>query len=828
MRRGVKRGKDLGPATIMSMQRIALGVFSCISLTLLGGMAAGARAAEEEPLRADELLLKSVGLPVDGAGLVVFLRERGQRLELAAKLAVLVDQLGKGEPGEREKACRSLIALGTQAIPTLRQRANDPDAGDPGALARRCLRAIEKDPGALTSAIARLVASHRPEGAAEGLLACLDIAEDEAALEEMRATLAILAYRDDKPDPAILRALDDPLPLRRAAAIDALSGSGRTDLRETLRKLLQDPVPAVRMRAALALARGNDARAIGTLIALLGELPFTGAKQVEDFMQALGGEQSPQAALGVDEASRQKCRDAWAAWWQASEAPGYLDEFRKRTLTEQDRERGQALIGRLGDDDFDVRQKATNDLKALGAIMAPLLRQAANQADLEVRARAQACLESIEKDKATPLSPVVARVAALRKHPGSAAVMLAFLPFAEDENLREEVQVALNAIAAAEERPDAVLLKALEDKLPARRGAAAEALAQRAGTEIRPALKKLLADGDAGVRLKTALALAGGREREAIPVLIALVGETSADQSAGIEEFLRRLAGSRVPVNLPAGDGPARKQRQEAWAAWWAGNPPQVEWIGGRPAQLTHRFLGFTLYVHMQTNQVVEMGADGKARWTISNLAGPQDAQVLPGNRVLIAEHNAQKVTERNLRGDILWQKQLASWPIAAERLGNGNTFITCRNLLVEVDRQGREVFAFRRAANDLMSARKMRDGRIVCLSSNSTCFELDAAGKEVKNIRLQGVSNHGNHVLNNGNLLVPLSWQNKITEYTADGKVVWEASVQQPMSAWRLPSGNTLVATQNWPAKVTEIDRNGQVVADVTVPTYVFRAKRR
>lgn len=810
------------------MQRLKWSSYLCVCLTILGGMGAGACAAEEEPLRADELLLKSVGLPVDGAGLVVFLRERGQRQELSERLATLVEQLGKGEPGEREKACRSLIALGPVAMPSLRQLANDPDAGDPGALARRCLRALERDPGGLTAAVARLVASQRPDGAAEALLGCLEFAEDEAGLEEMRAALAILAYREDRADPAILRALDDPLPLRRAAAIDALSGSDRAEPRDTLRKLLQDPVPVVRMRAALALARGHDARAVSTLIALLGELPFAGGKQVEEFLQALAGEQAPQAGLGADEASRQKCRDAWAAWWQASEGPGYLDEFRKRTLTEQDRERGQALIARLGDDDFDVRQKATNDLKALGAIMAPLLRQAANQADLEVRARAQACLESIEKDKATPLSPVVARVAALRKHPGSAAALLAFLPFAEDENLREEVQLALNAIAGGEEKPEAVLLKALEDKLPARRGAAAEALAQRPGTELRPTLKKLLADADAGVRLKTALALAAGREREAIPVLIALVGEMPADPSAGIEEFLRRLAGSRAPGNLPTGDGPARKQRQEAWAAWWAGNPPRVEWIASRLPQATNRYHGFTLYVHMQTNQVVEMGTDGKARWTISNLAGPQDAHVLPGNRVLIAEHNAQRVTERNLRGDILWQKQLASWPISAERLGNGNTFITCRNLLVEVDRQGREVFNYKRPGNDLMSARKMRDGRIVCLSSNSTCFQLDAAGKEVKNVRLQGVSNHANQVLNNGNMLVPLSWQNKITEYTPDGKVVWEASVLQPMSAWRLPSGNTLVATQNWPAKVTEIDRNGQVVADVTVPTYVFRAKRR
>ena len=53
----------------------------------------------------------------------------------------------------------------------------------------------------------------------------------------------------------------------------------------------------------------------------------------------------------------------------------------------------------------------------------------------------------------------------------------------------------------------------------------------------------------------------------------------------------------------------------------------------------------------------------------------------------------------------------------------------------MKVDRLGREVFTYNRPNNDIMTARKLRDGRIICLSSNSTCFQLDGTGKEVGRI---------------------------------------------------------------------------------------------
>ena len=105
-----------------------------------------------------------------------------------------------------------------------------------------------------------------------------------------------------------------------------------------------------------------------------------------------------------------------------------------------------------------------------------MLKAAVDDPDFEVSQNARFVLQEIEKDKAAPLSPVAARVVALRKPPGAAEVLLAYLPFCDDDGLLAEVQAALNAVAYADGKPAPALVKALEDKAAVRRGAAAEAL----------------------------------------------------------------------------------------------------------------------------------------------------------------------------------------------------------------------------------------------------------------------------------------------------------------------------------------------------------------
>jgi hypothetical protein len=229
--------------------------------------------------------------------------------------------------------------------------------------------------------------------------------------------------------------------------------------------------------------------------------------------------------------------------------------------------------------------------------------------------------------------------------------------------------------------------------------------------------------------------------------------------------------------------------------------------------------LGYTLIVQLSrrrnVSQVFELDADGQRRWQIDSLNFVIDAQVLPGNRVLLAENQAGRVGEWNFAGRLLWHLDVPE-PIACQRLVNGHTVVVTPHLLLEVDRAGDPVFTHRRPEADLIGARRLPDGRSVLLlgsGSSSRCLFLDARGKPGKTFPVASLYQYTRFdVLPGDHLLVPSSGQDKVVEYAADGQPVWQAAVDSPTSAVRLPNGHTLVDSQG-DRRVLELDRQGNEV---------------
>src|SRR5262249_17244573 len=157
---------------------------------------------------------------------------------------------------------------------------------------------------------------------AQVLLDYLPAADDEGVIDEIKAALSVLALQNNKPEPALIKALDDPKALRRVAAVEALCQTGREEIADKTRKLLDDKNKVVQLRAALALAQFRDAKAVGTLIALVGELPLAEAKQAEDYLLTLAAEQSPKQTLSDKEnVDQKKVAEAWATWWKGTQSP---------------------------------------------------------------------------------------------------------------------------------------------------------------------------------------------------------------------------------------------------------------------------------------------------------------------------------------------------------------------------------------------------------------------------------------------------------------------------------------------------------------------------
>jgi HEAT repeat protein len=782
--------------------------------------------AEPAPAAEDEQTLKTAGLATDGPALLAFFHARARTEVDNERLRVLLTQFASASNQERSLATAEFLGLGPHAVPTLRRAANNLETPKVAARAQRCLEWIEgSSSAALPAAAARVLALRKPAGSAGALLAYLPFADNPEVAVAVTAALAAVAAPGGKPDPVLVRGLADPMAVRRAAAGTALVRAVPPDRVPDVRKLLTDPAPGVRLRTAMALGEARDAEAIPVLIQLLGELPLAQRKPIEDLLQQLAGEWAPAANFpGEDEIARKIRRDAWAMWWQNVDGESLQAAIRRRTLTAEDREKIRGLLGKLSSEDFATREVAASELFALGRRSLPQLRESLKNTDPEVARRAKGLIERIELDPTHHLPAAAVRLLAVRKPAGSVNTLLAYLPYAEDETMGDEVTRSLATLALRDGKPDESLVRALDDKQPRMRTAAAEALISGAGMQGRNVVRKLLADKVPDVRMRVGLAMALARERDGIPVLIDLLTVLPAEDVGRVEEALHQLAGDTAPNVAPGEKPEERKKCRDAWAAWWKVNDKRVDL-----ARLTARpFLGYTLIVDMGGNRVFELDRHGKERWSIPAAGGPADAVVIPGNRVLIAEYGIDRITERDFKGTIIWQKRIAN-PVNIQRLANGNIFVaTFNGPIFEMDRTGKEIHTYN-VPGGVLAAYRSRRGHIVCVTRTGQCSIMDASGKELKSFACgQSNSFGGLDVLPNDRILVMQGNRGKATEFDMEGKTILEVDAQNGSTATGLPNGHILIASQNT-RRLWEVDRAGKVVWEYKGgPGQFFRGRRR
>ena len=584
---------------------------------------------------------------------------------------------------------------------------------------------------------------------------------------------------------------------------------------------LKDANVDVRMAAALKQAKANDPAAIPVLIDLLAVLPVNKRGPVEEYLRDLAGDWAPAGApTREDEIARKIHRDAWAAWWANTDGPALLALLKKRTLDAKEVEKVKDAIRRLGDKSFANREKAVIELVARGRPVLPYLKEALKNTELEIVRRAQRCIQRIEEEPGQRLPATAFRLLALRKPAGALETLLAYLPFAEDETFME-MHSAMAALAVRDGKPDPALVVALGHSQPLVRATAAEALARANDVKSRPAVRKLLADADINVRLRVALALAR-HDVQAVPVLIALLADVPGDQAWQVHDVLSQLAGDKAPPG-PEDNAEARKKASAAWAQWWKENSAKVDL--SRIADPERNFLGYSLICESNTGQVVELDRDRKPRWSFGGLQFPVDAWVLPNNRVIIAELTGNKITERDMKGKIIWQQPTTGQPYNVQRLPNGNTFVATNSQISEYDRSGKQVLMVNGLGN-LTAGYKARNGHIFCVA-NGQCVRLDATGKKIHTFNSGGSPSWvaGIDLLANGRILITLP--NKVVEFEPDGKQTLDVNIVNVTTATGLPNGNILAGCHNT-RRVVEVDRKGRVVWEYTGAQSPFRVRAR
>ena len=430
-----------------------------------------------------------------------------------------------------------------------------------------------------------------------------------------------------------------------------------------------------------------------------------------------------------------------------------LGYFRRRTVSDSERQRILELIRQLGNDAYAVRERAGNDLIEVGLPAVGLLRQGKSDPDIEIARRCERCLQRIESVPTTKLSAAVARTVAKRRPIGSAAVLLAYLPFADDEVVAEELRDTLAAVALRDGRADPALLAAVDDPMPIRRAAAGEALVRTNVPAALTAARQLLADREADVRLRVALALVThAKDRQAVRPMIQLLAEVPQSAAWRIEETLIRLAGDAAPTVALGGNEAARQTCRDAWLAWWEKDGEAVDLAkldGTAPT------LGYTLIVaRNQSNlsgKVFEVNAAKEILWQIDGLTLPMDAVVVGKDRVLIAEQNAQRISERDFRGNPVWTKSIPRRAAAFRRCRSG--FSDCRtatrssfavatswNGTANNARSGSRIER-PQPGQDIVAATKLRNGELIVLTNQGNCIRLDKDGKKLSESSPNGQS---------------------------------------------------------------------------------------
>ncbi len=184
-----------------------------------------------------------------------------------------------------------------------------------------------------------------------------------------------------------------------------------------------------------------------------------------------------------------------------------------------------------------------------------------------------------------------------------------------------------------------------------------------------------------------------------------------------------------------------------------------------------------------------------------------------------MAESN--RVTERDVRGTVLW-KMAGVAPVSVQRLPNGNTFIPCNDVLIEVNRSGKEVF--RAMVGRVAAARRLPDGRIIVFGDGNEIIHLDKAGKEVKRVAVMCGGAGCNEVLDNGHVLALSPGMGNMIEFDQDGNEVNRFEQPGAAHACRLPNGHTLVLVMG--TKYVELDKNWKQIKETALMGDVFRVK--
>lgn len=533
---------------------------------------------------------------------------------------------------------------------------------------------------------------------------------------------------------------------------------------------------------------------------------------------------APDPNLSDDEALKK-------AGLSSTDGAKLLDYLKQRTLSDKDQSKIEGIIARFGADDFDDRVKATEEIEAFGpAAVGPLKKaEARRDSDPEVAYRARLALKKLETVPHSAVASAAVRAVVKLKPEGAAAALIGFLPLADSEAVADVIREALVALAVRDGKADPAIVAALADPSPLRRSAAYIALIEggdeKERIRVKDAYPKLreavLRDADAEAKFAGLWSLAlVTREKEYVAALIDLVPKLGRGRIWQLEELLLLLAGTHPKDGRFLKSPESLNKARDAWLAWWKEKGEKLDFVKFEYKPRVH---GFTDIIEMDyrgygQGRVVSIGPDLKEKWRITNVNNPTDVKVTAAGRIWVVESNNNQIIERDTKGTVITRRNAFQQPLNIDLLPDGGMVVTCRNQVLEWDKDGKQNWALQRPNYDIMAGHRMPNGDTLVLTNmfqGANSFRIDSKGKDAnKNFTFGRVQQlQAFDVIDDDRVLV--CEFDKVAEYDLkSGKQVWKHACPQNSASCcqRLPNGNTLICLMNQ-NQLIEVDPSGEVV---------------
>jgi hypothetical protein len=396
-------------------------------------------------------------------------------------------------------------------------------------------------------------------------------------------------------------------------------------------------------------------------------------------------------------------------------------------------ERGiKALVARLGHEEFAVRERATQELIALGDAARPFVEDATKSDDPEVRLRAQAILQA-PRQPAADAGPDLGQAIEVLAAAKDKALLPLLLKLLDSPrvDVRYAAEYGLRRVAGQE-----FGYNAHADE-QARAAAAAQARQWWAAAEATFAFdaKPAAAPMPAGVLLSS--------RRLGKVWMVSLEGKT-----LWAKEFEGELSRAKALPNghvLLAHKTRAVVEEYDAdWKVVWAAGEGK---LAGDVLDLDRLPNGNTLVAHTGGNRIVEFDPAGKEAWSVPVERMPIAAERLPNGNTLVtvlygrewdrdAEAAQGRVVEVTRSGQVAWSKPGLAMPTDVQPLPSGTLLVTEQGLnrVIELDRDGQVVWE-RKCEGMPNSARRLPDGTTVLNDTTQGILLVDKEGKLVRKL---------------------------------------------------------------------------------------------